>query len=126
MKKHKSEDYKISAVQYYIKQHKSQTNTCNIFKCSRRSLMRWVERYKNEKSIKRHNRKPISYKIKMKHINYMKKLVFENKTITIKELHYLIKKKFSDFNISERHLDKVLDDNYITLKLRRLRHEKYK
>jgi len=109
MKKHKSEDYKISIVQYYIEHNKSQTNTCKIFKCSRRSLMRWVKRYKNEKSIKRHKRKPISYKIKLKHINYMKKLVMNDKTITIKELHYLIKNKFSDFNITERHLDKVLD-----------------
>jgi len=88
--------------------------------------MRWVKRYKNEKSIKRHNRKPISYKIKLKHINYMKKLVMNDKIITIKELHYLIKNKFSDFNITERHLDKVLDDNYITLKLKRLRHEPLK
>jgi transposase len=126
MKKHKSEDYKISAVQYYIEHNKSQTNTCKIFKCSRRSLIRWVKRYKNEKSIKRHNRKPISYKIKLKHINYMKKLVKNNKTITIKELHYLIKNKFSDFNISKRHLDKVLDDNHITLKLKRLRPEPLK
>ena len=43
MKKHKSEDYKISVVQYYIENNKSQTNTCKIFKCSRRSLMRWVK-----------------------------------------------------------------------------------
>ena len=58
MKKHKSEDYKISAVQYYIEHNKTQTNICKILKCSRRSLMRWVKRYKNEneKSIKRHNR----------------------------------------------------------------------
>jgi len=126
MKKHKSEDYKISAVQYYIEHNKTQINTCKIFKCSRRSLIRWVKRYKNEKSIKRHNRKPISYKVTLKHINYMKKLVMNNKTITIKELHYLLKNKFSDFDISERHLDKVLDDNYITLKLKRLRHEPLK
>ena len=56
----------------------------------------------------------------------MKKLVMNDKTITIKELHYLIKNKFSDFNITERHLDKVLDDNYITLKLKRLRHKPLK
>jgi hypothetical protein len=63
---------------------------------------------------------------KIKHINYMKKLVMNDKTITIKELHYLIKNKFSDFNISERHLDKILDDNYITLKLKRLRYKPLK
>ena len=57
MKKHKSEDYKISAVQYYIEHNKTQTNTFKIFKCSRRSFIKWVKKYKNEKSIKRHNRK---------------------------------------------------------------------
>ena len=42
MTKHKSEDYKISAVQYYLEHNKSQINTCKIFKCTPRSLMRWV------------------------------------------------------------------------------------
>ena len=42
MTKHKCEDYKISAVQYYLEHNKSQINTCKIFKCTPRSLMRWV------------------------------------------------------------------------------------
>jgi transposase-like protein len=40
--KHKSEDYKISAVEYYLVGDKSQVETCKIFKCSPRSLLRWV------------------------------------------------------------------------------------
>ena len=44
--KHKSEDYKITAVKYYIKSNKTQQEVCNIFNCSPRSLLRWVERYK--------------------------------------------------------------------------------
>ena len=32
----KSEDYKISAVKYYLKS-KHQTNTCEIFECSQRT-----------------------------------------------------------------------------------------
>ena len=63
MSKHKSEDYKISAVQYYIENETSFAETCRIFKCSERSLKRWIERYKIDKSIKRYNRKSISYKI---------------------------------------------------------------
>lgn len=54
---HKSEDFKISAVEYYLDSNETQEEVCNIFKCSVRSLMRWVERYENEDSIKRHNRK---------------------------------------------------------------------
>ena len=55
--KHKSEDYKISAVQYYIKNKVSMDKTCKIFNCKKTSLKRWINRYNLEKSIKRHNRK---------------------------------------------------------------------
>jgi hypothetical protein len=40
--KHKSEDYKLSAVEYYLVGDKSQLEVCEIFKCSPRSLIRWV------------------------------------------------------------------------------------
>lgn len=40
MPKHKSEDYKITAVEYYLTEDKSQEQVCKIFKCSVRSLMR--------------------------------------------------------------------------------------
>ena len=46
MSKHKSEDYKLSAVNYYLTENFNQLQTCKIFKCSRRSLMRWVNKYK--------------------------------------------------------------------------------
>jgi len=36
--KHKREDYKISAVEYYLLEDKSQEEVCKIFKCSPRSL----------------------------------------------------------------------------------------
>ena len=52
MPKHKSEDYKISAVHYYIENETSFTETSRIFKCSERSLKRWINRYKTDKSIK--------------------------------------------------------------------------
>ncbi len=51
--KHKSEDYKLSAVEYYLVGDKSQIDVCKIFKCSPRSLMRWVEKYEKEGEIKR-------------------------------------------------------------------------
>lgn len=56
MTKHKSEDYKITAVKYFLKNNKIQNEVCDIFECSSRSLMRWVNRYQNENNIKRHNR----------------------------------------------------------------------
>jgi len=48
MPSHKSTDYKLTAVNYYLVEDKTQEEVCKIFKCSPRSLMRWVERYKKE------------------------------------------------------------------------------
>ena len=42
---HKSIDYKEAVVNFYLVEDKSQEEICKIFKCSRRSLMRWVEQY---------------------------------------------------------------------------------
>jgi len=39
MPKHKSEDFKMSAVEYYLTEDLSQEQVCKIFKCSPRSLM---------------------------------------------------------------------------------------
>ena len=44
----KSTDYKLTAVNYYLVEDKTQDEVCKIFKCSRRSLMRWVDRYEND------------------------------------------------------------------------------
>ena len=50
MSKHKSEDYKITAVKYYLENNTNYTKTCEIFK--------WVEfshyiRYANRSEYKR-------------------------------------------------------------------------
>ena len=63
MSKHKIEDYKISAVNYYLVNNVSMDYVCNILNCKKQSLLRWVKRYNNDEYIKRYNRKPISYKI---------------------------------------------------------------
>jgi hypothetical protein len=44
MTKHKSEDYKLSAVKYFLENKDTQENTCRIFKCSVRSLLRWTKK----------------------------------------------------------------------------------
>ena len=46
MTTHKSEDYKVSAVNYYLTEDTTQEEVCKIFKCSVRSLLRWVDRFK--------------------------------------------------------------------------------
>ena len=43
---HKSEDYKISAVKYYLKNKDNIRKTCKIFDCKKSTLQRWIQRYK--------------------------------------------------------------------------------
>lgn len=123
MSYHKSEDYKITAVEYYLTQNNNQTKTCKIFKCSRRSLIRWVDKYKISKTIKRKSKIPIAYKLKKDEVNYIIDIIKNDKTITMKDLLYRIKQKYPDFDISRRHLSNIIKDNNITLKLTRFRHE---
>ena len=52
MSAHKSVDYKISAVQYYLSKNKNQVQTCEIFQCCPRSLMCWVDKYNKNKTRK--------------------------------------------------------------------------
>jgi len=40
--KHKSVDYKLSAVNYYLNHKYGYDNTCKIFDCKKSSLKRWI------------------------------------------------------------------------------------
>jgi transposase-like protein len=40
---HKSEDYKISAVKYYLKNKDNIRKTCKIFDCKKSTLQRWIQ-----------------------------------------------------------------------------------
>lgn len=53
MKQH-TEDYKLSAVQYYLKHNNDMRDTCKIFDCKYQSLARWV---KHIRKIKPYNEK---------------------------------------------------------------------
>jgi transposase len=123
MPPHKSEDYKISAVEYFLISDETQEQVCKIYKCSVRSLMRWVERYEKENSIKRHNREPIAYKVSKENVKFIIEQIKKNKTITIDDLLAKLKEKFPDLDLSKMHVHRIIRDNNITLKLTRLRHE---
>jgi transposase-like protein len=64
--KQKTDDYKISAVKYYLKNNDNIRKTCKIFDCKKYSLQRWIKRYEISKDLTRKNREPISYKVKKK------------------------------------------------------------
>lgn len=67
---HKSEDYKITAVKYYLENNTNYTKTCNIFKCTERSLKRWIDKYNKTNNVQRNNKKSISYKITKEQVKY--------------------------------------------------------
>jgi transposase len=120
---HKSEDYKISAGNYYNRNDVSMDEVCEIFNCSKTSLKRWIDRYSENNSLVRENRDPISYKITKDQVDYALKLLKDNEQITMFELCKLIKKKYKDFDITPQHLGQVIRDNNKTRK--RTRHEHY-
>jgi len=122
----KSNDYKLSAVNYYLVENISQDEVCKIFKCSRRSLMRWVNRYKTDGNVDIQYRKPIAYKVKKEHVDFLLQEIKKNKTITIEDLLYLLKNKYPNVDLNKSHINRIIQDNNITLKITRIRHEPVK
>jgi transposase len=123
----KSNDYKITAVNYYLVEDKTQEEVCKIFKCNPRSLMRWVERYKKDGNVDIHYRKPIAYKVKKEYVNFLLQELKNNKTITLQELlQKLNKDKYKGVDLTTTQIFRVIKDNNITLKITRIRHEPVK
>mgnify|MGYP001067854369 CR=1 FL=1 len=92
----------------------------------RNDIKRWTKRYKEEKEIKRHNREPISYKVKKEHIKFILEELKNNKTITLHDLLTKLKTNFNKLNISLMHLHRIVKENYISLKITEIRHEPIK
>ena len=124
MPKHKSSDYKLTAVQYYLVEDKTQEEVCKIFKCSPRSLMRWVDKYKKDGEITGYKRSPKAYKVHKEHVEFILQEIKKNKTITINDLFYLLKNKYPNLDLNKSHIHRIIRDNNITLKMTRIRNEK--
>jgi transposase len=122
MPEHKSSDYKESAVQYYLTHDNGKEETCRIFQCSPRSLTRWVKKYKKNGTITRKHRTYTAYKVKQLYVNYIHELLKKKPTITISEIITLVKEKYPEFDISPTQVWRIVKDNNITLKLKRVRH----
>ena len=121
--KHKSPDYKLSAINYYLNHDVGYDNTCKIFDCKKSSLKRWIHKYKTSKNLTRRNRNPISYKITKPQVKTALELLKQNEQLTMNELAIDMKKKYPTFDITPQHLGQVIRDNNITRK--RTRHEHY-
>jgi hypothetical protein len=71
--------------------------------------MRWVDKYKNNGEIKRYNRKSIAYKIDKNEVKYIiEEKKKKNKTITMEDLLVKVREKYPSFDISRRHLGRVI------------------
>jgi len=125
MTKHKTEDYKISAVKYYLNNDKGDgyKKTCKIFDCKKSTLRDWIKRYNSSKNLTRKNRKPISYKITKPQVKTALELLKKNEQLTMNELAFDMKQKYPTFDITPQHLGHVIRDNNQTRK--RTRHEHF-
>ena len=88
--------------------------------------MRWVNRYLEEGEFIRHNRKPIAYKVTKEQVKFILDEIKKKRTITTSELMEKINEKFQDNKISRYHISRIIKDNNVTLKLKRMRHEPIK
>ena len=68
------------------------------------------------------------YRIKLKkeHIKFILEELKNNKTIIIEDLLTKLKNKYSKLNITIRHISRIIKENYISLKLTKIRHEPIK
>ena len=125
MTKHKTEDYKNSAVKYYLNNENGDgyKRTCKIFDCKKSTLRDWIKKYQKFRNFTRNNRKPISYKITKPQVNTALKILDKNKQITMNEMVFEMKQNFNDFNITPQHLGQIIRDNNKTRK--RTRHEHF-
>jgi transposase len=120
--KHKGYDYKISAVNYYLKNKDNIRKTCKIFDCNKSTLQRWIQIYKTNKNLTRKNRKPISYKINKEQVKSAVNMIDKNGQLTMDELLFDMKLKYKEFDITRRHLGRVIRANNRTRKRTRHQH----
>ena len=125
MTKHKTYDYKNSAVKYYLNNENGDgyKKTCKIFDCKKSTLRDWIYKYNTTKNLTRKIRKPISYKITRPQVNIALELLKKNEQLTMQELVVDMKQKYKDFDITPQHLGQIVRDNNKTRK--RTRHEHF-
>lgn len=108
--KHHTEDYKETAVKYYLENEDDMRNTCKIFKCKFQSLARWIKTFKQKGNINRKTRRNRNLKITPEIEKFVKEYVRKYNTTTLWELSKLVNEKFkvhltdtSIFNILHKH-----------------------
>ena len=80
-------------------------------------------KYKKDGKITGYERTPKAYKVHKEHVEFLLQEIKKNKTITIEDLLYLLKNKYPNLDLNKSHISRIINDNNITLKITRLRHE---
>ena len=117
-----TEDYKQTAVKYYLEHNEDMRNTCEIFNCKFQSLARWVEKYKQNGNINRKTRKNHNLKITPEIERFVKEYVRKYSTTTLWELSKLVNDKFK-IHLTDSSIYNILNKHKITRK--RLRSKYY-
>ena len=120
--KHHTEDYKLTAVKYYLENKEDMRNTCKIFKCKFQSLARWIKTYKNKGNINRKTRKIHNLKITPEIEKFVKEYVRKYNTTTLWELSKLVNEKFK-VHLTDMSIYNILHKHNLTRK--RLRSKYY-
>lgn len=121
MPRHHSNDYKHAVVQYYLSNHSDLRKTCEVFKCSHVSLMRWTKRYQRDGTVapKAHNMPSIKITPEIK--RFIIKTVKDNNTITLWDLAELVLHDF-DIHVSASTIYRVLEKHRISRKRVRMKY----
>ena len=114
MKQH-TEDYKLTAVKYYLDHNEDIRDTCNIFKCKYQSLARWVKTYKQKGNLNRKTRKNHNLKITPEIEKFVKDYVRKYNTTTLWELSKLVDEKFK-VRLNDKSIYNILHKHKITRK----------
>ena len=120
--KHHTEDYKETAVKYYLENKEDMRNTCKIFKCKFQSLARWIKTYKNKGNINRKTRKNHNLKITPEIEKFVKEYVRKYNTTTLWELSKLVNEKLK-VHLTDMSIYNILHKHKLTRK--RLRSKYY-
>ena len=117
-----TEDYKQTAVKYYLEHNEDMRDTCEIFNCKFQSLARWIEKYKQNGNIHRKTRKNHNLKITPEIEKYVKEYVRKYSTTTLWELSKLVNDKFK-IHLTDSSIYNILHKHKLTRK--RLRSKYY-
>lgn len=114
-----TEDYKLSAVLYYLSHDKNLRDTCEIFNCKFQSLARWIERYEKQGSVKRKDRDTKNLKITNEIEIFVKDHVKQFPTTILWELSLHSRKLVNDkfkVELSDSSIHNILSNHSITRK----------